>query len=768
MFYRPLPVRDPYQLISVYSNANERGYGNFSYPEYAYLRDHTKAFESLAAHYSYAPLNVVTDGTSKEEQGSVVSANYFPMLGVQPLIGRLFLPEEDAVPDRNPVAVISYEMWKRRFDGDPAVLNKQIRINGTDFQIVGVLPDNFHGVRVGVPNHIWIPSMMLKVGYRWCDAFEVDCSPLNIIGRLAPGHKLEDAKAEMATIAAQLASLYPENNKDRGITLTKAIGVRPQDRDEMANQMRLLMSVAGLLLLIGCINIAGLLLARGTARRKEIAVRLSLGASRGRIARQLLTESLMLALLGGLTGFTLSLWAKATMFTRFYSIDAEGYRQFYDLSIDWRVMLFSFVISALTGLMFGLIPAIQGTKHDIANVLKGDAASLTPHDGNLRSALVIAQVALSLAMLVSAGLLLRSSAHIQKGFNFDPEHVALMRLRPRLMRYDPPKAQAYTREVVRRLKAMPGVQSVSLAKGVGLAWAGGGQVRVRRPVQTSNRSEDDLQVDYQEIAPRFLETLKIPLVQGREFNDSDRPDSPKVTIINETLAKKMWPDGSRIGSTLVIDDKPYQVVGVFKDARLHNALESPTPFLYVPYWQNKQQVDSRMVVRVNGDPQAMLPLLRQEIMKVDPDLPITEDMPMTVQVDGVYRPVLMASTVLSCSSVIALFMSAIGLYGVLAFNISQRIKEIGIRMALGAGAVDVVRLVAKQAMTVVLIGIAVGLSCALILARLLSNVLYGVSSIDLSSMLVAMALLVLVGLLACYIPARRATKVDPMTALRYE
>jgi len=769
LFYRPLPVSDPYQLVNVYSNEKGVGYGNFSYPEYVYLRDHNKSFQALAAHYSYAPLQMVADGSSKEEQGAVVSSNYFSVLGVTPLRGRFFLPDEDAVPDRNPVAVISFSLWQRRFNGEPGILGKVVRINGTDFQVIGIAREDFTGVRVGVPNDVWIPSMMLKVGYRWCDGFKIDCATLGIIGRLAPGHKLADARGEMGALAGQLELAYPENNKDHGTTLVSAVGIDPRQRNDFVDQMRLLMTVASLLLVIGCINVAGLLLARGTARRKEIAMRLSLGASRSRVIRQLLTESLLLAVLGGGVGFLMSIWAKNLLFSNFYSIDTEGYRGFYDLSIDWRVPLYSLGLSSLTGVLFGVMPAIKATRYDLASILKESGGSQSPRS-RLRSALVAAQIALSLALVMSAGLLVRSSATVRRGANFDAYHVALMRLRPRMIQYSPEKAQGFTREVVRRLQLLPGVQSVSLAKGIGLAWMGNIQIPVRRPDQTSNRAEDNFQVFYHEIAPRFFETLKIPLITGRDFNDSDRPGSPPVTIVNETLARQMWPEGSALGRTLIVADRPFQVVGLFKDARLHAENEAAMPFLYVPYWQNQfdPQIDSRLVIRVAGDPSAMIPQLRREVMAVDPDVPIAEDMPMTEQVNGAYRPVLMASSVLVCSGIIALFLTAIGLYGVLAFMVSQRTREIGIRMALGAQTTDVLRLVVKQGMTLVVIGIAAGLVAAFVFAHLISNILYGVSSTDPMTAVIAIALIVFVAFAACFIPARWAGKVDPMVALRYE
>src|SRR5262245_13057939 len=767
MFFRPLPAREPYRLVTGSAIRNGR---DFAYPAYEYFRDHSKSFETLAAHYSTAPLDVVAGGDSRMANGAVVSANYFPMLGISPQLGRFFLPEEDAAPDRDAVVVISHGMWQGRFGGDPSVLGKEIRINGKASTIIGVTPKDFPGVVAGYPNEMWIPTMMLRLGYRGCDALtDYSCTPLTLLGRLAHDSSLENAQAELTALASQLESVHP-HNRDRGVSLSPALGVDEDvRRDHFRYQMQLLITVTGLLLLVACSNAASLQLVRGAARRKEIAVRLCIGAGRARLVRQFLMESLLLALAGGALGLLVSLWAK-DLLSVFYTTGYNSMRLYYDLSLNPRVLACSLALTVFTGFLFGLVPAIQATRHDLIQALKDEGGSQSPRHNRLRSALVIGQVALSLAMLVAAGLLVRSGANVRRGANFDPQHVAALRLRPALLRYSPEKAQAFTREVAQRLEAMPGVQSVSLAKASGMAWLGAGATRVRLPEQAPNRPEDQLQVGYHEIAPRFFETLKIPLIQGRDFNDGDRPGEPRVTIVNETLAKRMWPDGSTLGRILVVNDQPYQVIGVFKDARLLNALEAPQPYLYVPYWQNnfRTQIDSRMVARVAGDPQAMLPILRREIKALDPNVPISEDVPMTQQVNARYMPVLLTSSVVTCSGVIALFLSMIGLYGVLAFAVSQRTREIGIRMALGAQTPDVLKLVVGQGLKLAFAGVMIGLLGALAATRLMKSLLYGVSATDPLMFMVIALLLTFVALLACWIPARRATEVDPMIALRHE
>ena len=767
-FLRPLPVERPYQLATVTATRNGKLVWEYAYPEYAYFRDHSQSFEALAAHYSTSPLNVVANGDSYEASGAVVSANYFPMLGIKPLKGRFFLPHEDAVPGRDAVAVISYNMWQGRFSGAPSILEKEISLNGTMFKIIGVAPENFRGVSAGFPNDIWIPTMMLQLGYRWCDGLnDLGCRPLTLLGRVASGRTLAEAQAELNLLAGQFAASYPEY-KGRGASISPALGVRLEGRNELSYQVKLLMVLTSLLLLIACANVAGLLLVRGATRRKEIVVRLCLGARRGRVVRQLMIESLLLTLAGSALGLLLSFWAKDLLLA-FYTLGNGTHDRSYDLSISPRVLAYSFALSLLTAVLSGLMPALSATRQSLATGLKDDGRAQSSRHHRLRSALVVGQVALSLALLVAAGLLMRSARQVRQGANFDPTHVALLRLRPALLKYSPEKAQTFTREVISRLEAVPGVQSVSLATGSGgYAWLSRDEVRVRLPEQAGDRPESELKVEYHEIAPRFFETLKMSLVQGRDFNDGDRPGSPQVIIVNETLARQMWPQGSTLSRSLMVNSQPHQVVGVFKDAQPRNALEAPRPFLYLPVWQDPKQIDSRLVVRVASDPQAMLPLLRREATAVDPKVPITEVMPMTQQMEANYVPVHLTSSVAAYSGVVALLLSMIGLYAVLSFMVSQRTREIGIRMALGAQKRDVLKLVVGQGMSLALIGAALGLVAAFGLSRVLASLLFGVSATDPTTFALIASLLVGVALLACYLPARRAAKVDPLEALRYE
>jgi macrolide transport system ATP-binding/permease protein len=683
-------------------------------------------------------------------------------------LGRFFSPDEDTVPDRDRVVVISHGLWQSRFGGNPVILGHAIRLNGSDFTIIGVAPIGFDGVSAGYPNDMWIPTMMLRLGYRSCDALnDSNCGPLEFIGRLAPDRTLESAHAELTRVSSQLAAAFPEN-KDPGVRISPALGVRVVDREDLSYQMRLMMTMTGLLLLVACANVAGLLLTAGAARRKEIAVRLGIGAGRARLIRQFLTESLLLTLAGGVLGIIFSLWGKNLLLV-LYTNTNTAFRMDYDLSLNPRTLIYSLALTIGSGFLFGLVPAIQSTRHDLVRALKDEGGLQRPHHLRGRSMLVVAQVALSLALLVSAGLLVRSASHIRQGENFDPQNIVAVRLRPGLLKYEPEKAQAFTRAVVQRLEAIPGVQSVSLSRS-SIVWPGSGDVRVRLPEQVTNRPEDQLQVQCHEIAPGLLETLKMSLVQGRDFSDADRPGAPRVVIVNETLAKRIWINAGALERILMVNDQPYRVVGVLKDAQLRNATESPLPFLYLPYWQNnlRPQVDSHIVARVAGDPETMLPILRREITSLDPNVPSGEGAPLTKWMDAHYKRVLLTSSVLTSSSAIALFLSMIGLYGALSFAVRQRTHEIGIRMALGARAGDVLKLVVSQGLRLVFAGVLVGLLAALASTRLMKTLLYGVSATDPVTFVIVALVLTAVALVACWIPARRATKVDPLAALRHE
>ena len=766
LFLRSIRAAAPGRLVRLYAAKPGGSEGGFSYPEYRYLREHGVSWAALAAHYSYAPLNVGIAGNAREAQGGVVSQNFFSTLGVEPALGRFFRPEEDAVPGRDPVAVVSFDYWMRRLGGRPSALGESVRINGVDFRVIGIAPRGFTGAVVGTPNDIWIPAMMLRVGYRWGDALTGDSRPLAVLGRLAPGRTLDAARAELRVLSARMAAAGRQDA--RVITALPAVGAEAPEQREALPALRLLMAVAVFLLAIACANIAGLQLVRGAVRRKEIAIRMGLGASRPRLVRQLLAEGLLIAVPGGALGVALSLGAR-TALLGIYSADTEGYRRVYDLTLDARVLLFSVAVSLLTAILFGLAPALEATRPGIAGGLKAAAGWEGADRRRGRDLLVAAQIALSLSLTAAAGLLARSSARIVRGQGLDASHIALLRLRPRLMNYSPAKAQAYTREVLRRLESIPGVRSVSLAKGSGLAWRQTGTLPVRRPDQSPEPSRE-ITAAYHEIAPGFFETTGMELRRGRDFDGRDRPGSPRVAIVSETLATRLWAGREPLGRSLVAGTQSYRVVGVFRDARLASSLESPLPFLYLPYWQEdiEPQVDSRLVVRTGGDPGALLPILRKEAAAVDPDVPVTEVMTLAGQMDGEYATLFLTSAVARGAGLAALLLAAVGLQGALAFTVARRTREIGVRMALGASSRQILSLVCRQGARLVAFGLGAGALIAVALTRSMASLLYGVTPVDPPSLFAASLLLAAVAAAAIFLPARQAARVHPMAALREE
>ena len=756
---RSVPAKDPARLVRIE--------GTYSYPEYAYLRDHAQTVQEVTAHYSTAPLYVTISGDSGELQGAVVSGGYFSMLGLRPYLGRFFTAEEDSVPDRDAVAVLSYEMWRGTYGGDPSILGKTLVINRRTFTIIGVMPTDFRGVIIGgAPNQIWIPSMMLRVGYRWCSAFEPGCTPLELMGRLAPGRTIAQAQAEIATLLRQLRSSAIGFDERQTISVTHQSEIAGDRRYAVA-LLRLLAVTAILLLLVVCANLGGLLLARGPARSSEMAMRLTLGAARGRVVRQLMTENLMLAAAGGASGVALSLWI-SKLLLGFYSVDNEGYRHFYDLRPDAIVVLYSILVTAVAAMLFGLLPAWRTSRVDLHESLK--SGGYTSGIGRTRSGAMLAaiQLAFSLALIVAAGLLARSTASIEGGHSMDVHHVLGLRLRPKLLEYPPQKAQSFEQEVVRRLRELPGVESVSLAKGVGLAWKGNGEMRLALPGKVYPKPADEPVVRDLEIAPGYFTTLRIPFVAGRDFNEHDRPDSPRVAIVNETLADEILPARLPLGSTIRLDDSSYQIIGIVKDAQFHSALQGPVPVAYVAYWQNENEVDARMCIRVAGDAAVALSSLRKTIASVDSNVPITETLPLIDQVRRAYVDVRVASAALTAVSALAILLCAMGLYGVIAYDVKRRTREIGVRMALGGKPSHVMGLFLKQGVLVVLIGTVAGLGMALAATRLLASYLFGIQPFDPATFGAAAGFLLFVALLASYLPSRKASRVDPMVALRDE
>jgi len=762
-FFRPLPVPAADRLARVVRFENGRESGGFSYSEYRDVRDAAPGWESVAAHYSYAPLVVAAPGGAREAQGAVVTANYFGMLGVRPALGRFFLAEEDRVPDRDPVVVLADGFWRARFAGDPSIVGREVRINGIPFTVVGVAPPGFAGVHAETPNELWIPTMMLHVGYRWGDGLSGNARPLEILGRIAPGGSLASVRAGLAALPNPPGGR--PGKRPAVLVAERARGVDPAERRAILPSVRLLGSIALVLLLVSCANVAGVQSVRAAARRKETAIRRSLGCTPARLVRSLLVESLLVAAAGGTLGVLLSVPARAAVLP-FYTADSEGYVRTFPVSLTPAVWLASLALALVGGLLCGLLPAVEAARSSVLDSLKQARGGTGRGETRHRTVLVAAQIALSFALVATAGLLSRSASSIRSG-RFDPSRVVLMRLRPRLVDASAERAERYTREVLRRIESTPGVESASLVRGSGLAWRETGEATIAAP---SAPEAPGRRAGYHEVGPRFLATLGIPLLRGREFDSRDRPGAPPVALVNASLAAEISPGGDPLGRTILVDGLPFSVAGVFRDAQIRPASGSPEPFVYLAYWQFPfgHPVDSRLVVRTAGDPTAMLERLRETALAVDPAIPVTEVMTMSDQVSSSLSGVFLAARVARWAGAVAVLLAGLGVYGLFSAVLLRRRREFALRMALGAEGSDIRGLVARDASRLFAAGTAAGVAAALAGAPAMGAFLFATATLDVRAAASAAAVLGAAIFLACWPPARRAARIDPAAALRAE
>lgn len=766
---RPLPIAKPEQLVALNVAAEKGGetLPTFSYPNYRDIRDRNNVLSGLIT-YRIAPLSLSYDGSNERVWGYLASGNYFDVLGVQPARGRLFTPDDDKAPGAHPVMVISYNYWQKHFAADPHVIGRGVIVNGHPFTIIGVAPAGFHGTEISYVPEMWFPVMMsgqIEPGNFWLE--RRNTQNLFVQGRLKDGIGMRQAEAALQNIAAQLAREYPEDNEGGTITLSPPGLFGSFMHGPIVGFAGVLMAVVGLVLLLACTNLANLLLARATERRKEIAVRLALGARRWQLIKQLLTESVMLAVLGGAVGVVLAFWLVDALMAFKPPMDVPLTTK---LHIDHRVLLYAALISLVTGVIFGLLPALQATKTDLVPALKDEISLGGYRRSWLRSGLVVLQISVSLVLLICAGLVLRGLYRAQfLNPGFITHNAIELSFDLGLQGYDDARSREFQRQLLERVRALPSVQHAGLADFVPLSM---------------NMSNNSIHVEGQPAArganaptamtgtagPGFLQALGVQLRAGRDFSEQDEAGKPRVAIVNETFARRFWQGAPAIGKRFSFRgaEGPWvEVVGVIQDGKYFSLSEAATPFVY----NNLQQDNSNylsLVVRTTTEPSGVIAAIRREMQMLDANLPVFNVQTMTQHMSLPLFPARVAATLLGAFGLLALLLAAIGIFGVMSYLVSQRTREIGIRLALGARAADVFKLVIGHGLLLTAIGAGIGLVIAFTGTRLMANLLYGVSAVDRLTFAGVTSLLALVAFLACYVPARRAMKTDPIRALRHE
>ncbi|MDQ1612868.1 MAG: hypothetical protein QOG00_2799 [Pyrinomonadaceae bacterium] len=765
---RPLPYANGERIVYIGEWSQQVPGMSVSYPNFIDWRDQQQTMERIAAFRS---ANYVVTGGGEPERldGRQVSAGFFEVLGVQPALGRNFTPEEDK-PGATPVALISHGFWQRRLGGDPSIVNKQLQLSNESYTVVGVLPQTFEWQS---PVDVFVP---IGLGAGNPNMTERGNHPgMYVLGLLKPNVTVEQARTEIKAIAERLAVQYPNSNGGQSAVLTS---LQERAVEDIRPALLILLAAVGFVLLIACANVANLLLARAASRSKEIAIRTALGAGRLRIIRQLLTESLLLSLMGGALGLLFAMWGidalLAALPENVPRLLVSG------IGLNTPVLLFTLTVSVVTGLLFGLAPALQASKSNLNETLKdGGRTSAGVGRQRVRNVLVVAEVALSLLLLVSAGLLIKSFVRLQEtelGFNL--ENVLTLRVPLPEARYTQNgQVENFWDELMRRVRALPGVESAGLTRG--LPMNGGIESGVMVEGQETTNPKDATVAVNLYADPDYFKAMDIKLVNGRFISEQDTKDAPLVVMVDEMFVSKFFPNADPVGKRLRIggDRAPLRnIIGVFKHMKHYGPDEEDEGRveIYTPYRQVPQEFFAAanrslwLAVKTKGDPTSLAPAIRNEVLQIDKDQPISNISTMENIVAATVAPQKFATWLLAVFAATAMLLAAIGIYGVMAYSVTQRTHEIGIRMALGAGRRDVLRMVVSQGMKLAFIGVALGLAGAVALTRLMSSLLYGVSATDPLTYGGVSVLLATVALLACLIPARKATRVDPMIALRYE
>src|SRR6202050_1756225 len=788
---RLLPVERPRELVVLSSPGRSWGRtwsdgdsaASFSYPAYKEIRDRNEVFAGLLARF-HVQVSVAGQGESELAEADLVSGNYFQVLGVRPFLGRVLSQPHEPAAAASPVAVLSYGYWTRHFGSDPNILNKQLVVNGTSLTVVGVTRPGFTGVQVGQIPDLFIPiTMKAQMTPNWDGLADRGDHWVAIIGRLKPGISTSKAEAgllpmyrailETDAVSRKLShgSAHEKEFLGRKIVLDTGSHGRPILQRDAKQPLLVLMAMVGLVLLIACANLAGLLIARGEGRQREIAVRLALGAGRVRLVRQLMTESLMLAVAGGAAGLALASWLLSVIV---HSIPESEGASGLSAQIDYSVLIFACAVSLLTGVLFGLAPAIRATHADLQSVLKDQGANVSGGKTNVRvrKSLLVSQIALTAVLLAAAGLFAHSLLNLKtQDLGVRPDHVLEFSISPELNHYTPPQTIALADRIRKSMEPLPGVRAASEAE-IPMLADSNSSTNVTVPGY-NGQEDEDTNVDQNWVGPSFLATMGVPLLNGREFTEADSSTSPKVAIINEAMAQRFFAGRNPIGLSFGFGggkDVKFdtEVVGVVRDSKNTDVKTAARPFAFLPYSQSEHAGNTTFYLRTNQDPVALTVTVRNLMQGFDGSLPVYGVKTLTAQVDEIMFTDRLVTIFSLCLGLLASLLAAVGLYGVMAYVVARRTREIGIRMALGATQKNVAWMILREIIGMLAVGLCIGLIAAYGIGRVVESLLFGVKAGDPVVFVIAAGLLVAVALLAGWLPSRKAANVDPMVALRYE
>jgi predicted permease len=761
---KPLPVDRPEQIVSL--RASLKGGNdtyNFSFPTYQDIQERNSAFSGLAAA-RFVTVGLSSGGLNERIWGYLATGNYFEVLGVPAAIGRTFTAAEDRGEGADPLVVLSFASWRTRFGSDPAILGKTVLLNGHPFSIIGVAPEGFNGTEVAFNSEFWAPMMMqeqVDPGSNWLH--NRNEGRLNqVIGRMKPGLSMALAQSQMDAVSDQIARDNPTFNPLQTINVSRPGFFVPAFRNAVATFGVLLLALGAFVVVLACTNLASLLLARSAERRKEIAVRLAIGAGRWRLLRQLLTESMLIAAIGGGAALVIAIWFNRALTSFRPALDFPLNIQ---LQADYRVLLFAFLVSMLTGILFGLLPALQATRPALVPALKDESSG--SHRSRLRNVLVAGQVAISLMLLAASGLVVRSlfnAQNIDGGFN--NKHALEVSFDIGQQGYDEARGRQFFDTALRRVSALPGVEGTGLAGYLPLSLESSTRsVQVDGYTLRKGESPSSL---YTRVTPGYFRAMGIPIPRGRDFTAMDARDTPPVIIVNEAFVRRYWPGEGGVGKKAAVNGNgrpPSEIVGVVKDGKYISLGESPRPFIFLPLSQEYQS-QVTMVVRTEGEPSSMIASIRAELQSLDPHLPLFDVKTLTEHMATTLLPARIAGSVLLSFGLLALALASVGVYGLMLNVVAHRTREVGIRVALGATRLDILRLVVGQGLTLALAGIAIGLVVTLALTRFLNSLLYGISATDPWTLAAVSVGLGTFAAFASYVPARRALRIDPTEALK--